>query len=518
MSYRLSGTLSSLAGHWPPAAVTAALPALTAYCLLPTPFLPCYNPAVWQRWLNSFPELQLLDLDIGRGRPELRSLAVLPPLAVALMLHDERALRSIISHLIAGDFVNAAELAQRESDGGSLLPDVHLLAGACRLAEGRLADAAESLRKCYQSDPPPGAAARRLCPTLRLLLRLSPCLLLPLYPNSYGAGMLYAVALWRSCQLGEALEVAREMTSQWGLNDELKLLAGQMQIERGELEQAIQTLSASEETQHDSVELARCFYLAYAHYLREEYRSAARALIGAIRTVQEVNPHLHARARLLLAELYERNGLPLPALRESGHVLPEEVPGDVAHTVLEREERWVTQLGLLSDSEIEHMAHADDYQMYIPDIATPRAAYSPLDTTRDPMKNLAPRERSWLKRQAEERRIADYRAAAARGETIRPRDVTALSGAALDFRSRVTAAQRWWPSRRQALEEAQPRERLARQEASQVAQLTFDFCGLKEEIQFMLAGEKRAAMLGVMVTAIVFIGLGLWILRSCVYF
>lgn len=472
---------------------------------------------MWQRWLNSFPELQLLDLDVGREREERRSLITLAPLTLWVMPHDERALHRILSLLSANDQAGAAMLADRESDGGSLLPDIHLLAGALRLAEGRVADAADCLRRCYLSDPPPGAAVRRLSPHLRLLLRVSPCLLLPLYPNAYGAAMLYATALKLSGHSGEALEVAREMIKQWGLNDELLLLAGQMMIERGELEAALELFGRGEPLQHDAVELARCLYQAYAHFLREEYRSAVRVLVAAVRTVHEVNPHLHARARLLLADLYERNGLPLSALRESGHVLADEVPGDVAKVMLERETRWVTELTLLSDAEIERLANADDYQMYMPDAGRPRAAYSPLDSSRTPLKDIKPREQSWLKRQAEERKIAEYRAAAARGEVVRPRDVLPLSGAALDFRSRIAAVQRWWPERRQGLEFAAPRERLAHGSPAEVGHLRFDFCGAREDDTPQLAGEKRVQLLGALSLAVALVGLVLWLLRSCVY-
>jgi hypothetical protein len=307
------------------------------------------------------------------------------------------------------------------------------------------------------------------------------------------------------------------MRKEWGLNDEVKLLAGQIQLDRGQTEQAIEILTAAEETQRDAVELARCLYLAYAHFEREEYRSAARALTSALRTVREVNPHLHARARLLLAELYERNGLTLSALRESARVMPDEVPGDIAQAMLEREERWVTQLSYLKDGEIERMAHADDYQMYIPDTPTPKAAYSPLSTSRDPVKGLKPKAQSWLKRQQEERRIAEYRTAVARGESVRPQESTQLSGAALDVRSRIGAVHKWWPARRQILEDARPRERLARQEATAVGHLRFDFCGAPSEEHYLLAGEKRANVLGVMAGSIGLAALGLCLVRSCVY-
>lgn len=472
---------------------------------------------MWNRWLNSYPELSLLDLDVGRGQREQRALQHSGLLVHVLMPYDEKVLQLCLSRLVEHDAISAAALAAREADKGALLPDIHLLAGAFHLAEGRLADAADQLQRCYQTEPEPGLALRRLLPSLRFLVRLAPCLLVPVYPGAYGAALLYAITLTRSGQSGEALEVMREMVSRWGLFDELKLLSGQIYLERGQLDQAVKALAVSEQTERDALEVSRALYLAYAHYQLEEYRSAARALAPALHVVSDVNVHLFARARLMLAELYERNGLLLNALRESGRVEPNEVPAEVAATMLAREERWVAELGLLSNAEIERLAHADSYQLYIPDQAKPRAAYSPLDTSRNVAKQLKPVAMSWIKRRQEQRIIDEYREALARGETVKPPGDRGLTAAGGEMKSRIAAAERWWVSRRQELSQARPSEKLARQDPTTVGHLRFDFCGWRNAPANKLVGEKRVHMLTALAVASLLIFLCLWVLQTCVY-
>jgi len=461
--------------------------------------------------------MQLLDLDVGRGQREQRTLQRAGLLTHVLMPYDEKVLQMCLLRLIEHDEISAAGLVIREAARGALLPDLHLLAGAFHLAEGRLADAAGQLVRCYQSDPEPGLAIRRMLPSLRFLVRLAPCVLVPLYPNAYGAALIYAVTLSRTGQSGEALEVVRDMVSRWGLFDELKLLAGLIHLQRGHIDRAVKALTVSEQTERDALELSRALYLAYAHFQLEEYRSAARALGSVMHVVRDANPHLHARARLLLSELYERNGLLLNALRESGRVEPNEVPADVTAIMLEREERWITELGLLSNAELERMAHADTYLMYVPDAVQPRPAYSPLDTSRNIAKQLKPRAMSWIKRRQEQRTIDAYREALARGESVEPPGAAGLSPAGAELKSRIGAAERWWVSRRQALVDARPSDKLARQDPLAVGHLRFDFCGARTAPPEKLVGEKRAQMLTALLGASLLIFVCLWLLQTCVY-
>lgn len=471
---------------------------------------------MWEWWLSSYPEMRLLDLDVGRGQQESRELHSAGLLTHLLMPHDEKILQVCLQRMAEHDAQAAAGLTIREAERGALLPDIDLLAGAFCLAEGRLGDAVDRLAQCYQSEPEPGLAIRRMYPSLRFLLRVTPCVLLPLYPNAYGAEVLYAVALWRDGQTGEALEVLRDMSGRWGLFDELRLIGGIIHLERGSLERAIGALSVGEVTERDALELTRALYLAYAHFKREEFRSAARAVMPAMQTVTDINEHLRARCQLLLAELYERNGLLLNALRESGRVPPEDVPGTIAAQMLAREERWLTELTLLSNAELERLARADTYQIYVPDASAPRPLYSSLDTSRDPGKGLKPREMSWLKRQAEERQITAYRAALARGETATLKGDRGLSAAGAEIKAKIGAAERWWPTRRQVLQAARPQEYLAHTDPQAVSHLRFDFNGSRRPPRRLLQGEKRARLVSVMAGASLLIFLGLWLLQTCV--
>lgn len=473
---------------------------------------------MWQRWLASYPDLELLDLDVGRGKEEFRSRRALSGLSVLLMPGDERALLHCLAALAQNDWTTAAIIAEREAQGNSLQTDIHMLAGALLLGQGRCAEAVLPLERCFKSEGPTGSPTRRLYPGLRILLRISPCLLMPLYPSPYAAALMYAVALWHSGSLAGALDVLRDMTSLWGLYDELKIVAGQIHLERGEYGKALAVLATQEAVERDALELTRCLHEAYAYYMREEYRSAARVLGGAVKTVRDVNPLLSARARLLLAECCERNGLLLDALRESAHVAVDEVPGQIAALMREREERWVTELGLLGTAEVERLARADNYQVYLPDHAANSVSdYSLLDTTRDPLKQLKPKEASWLKRQAEERKIAALQARAARGETVSKLIEHPLTALGRETRQSIATAQRWWPGRQAELAAAAPRERLAKQSALDVGHVRFDYCGVRETESYMFLGEKRAATTLAIAGGALGLGLVLWALRACVY-
>jgi len=473
---------------------------------------------VWKRWLASYPELPLLELDVGYGQEPDRRLRRPDILARVLLPHDERVLLNCLQLLVDAEYVRAAVLAINEYKSGTLLPDNDLLAGAFFLAQGQLAEACTALDRCYRADPPPGDRIRHLCPSLRLLLRISPCQLLPLYPNAYGTALMYAVALWRSGQGAEALEVLREMSMNWGLYDEIKLVAGQIHLERGRVDRAQRALVVGEDTKRDALELARNFYLAYAHYLSGEYRTATRVLKPALILVKHVNPHLHARARLLMSACYEQAGSMLEALRESARVAADEVPYFVAAEMLKREQRLVTTLGLASPAEVERLALQDSYYMYQPD-APPaqKQLYSALDISRDPLDQLQVTEMSWRKRQIEEQQIAALKAAAARGEDVHSPWVQVATAKGQDIQARIKRAEQWWPSRRQALETAPSREQFAREDASKVGHLRFDFCGSWAAPATQLQGERYARLLSMAAGAVLLLGIGLWFIRCAVY-
>lgn len=478
---------------------------------------------MFERWLASYPELELLDLDVKPGSRELRGGSRLVPLAQAMLTPPERALVSCLSLLASGDAVRASYIAYEQERAGCLLSDLHLLAGAFHLAEGQNVAALEPLEKCYRLSiddsapgPPPGVSTRRLFPTLRILARVCPTLLLPLYPNEYAVGVLYAVALLNTDQAAAALEVLREMVKEHGLNDELKLLGGLAHLARGDHKAAIAALSAPDETQRDSVEFARCFYLAWAHYLDGKYRLAIRELQPAMLLVKELNPHLHARAALLLADCFARRGLLLHALRTSGRVYPDEVPGYVAVQMLHKESDWIDTLSHLDNLDLERLARADDYTLEVPQEA-PRLVSSKLDVHKNPLDDLKPTEMSWVKRRAEEAEISQLKDAHERGIPLPQVIDRRLSGEALELKIAIGRAQQWWPGRREALSGAGERMRLAQESRGAIGHVRFDFCGERPAPHFYLAGERRAQIVLSAAGAAALIAIGLTVMHSLVY-
>ncbi len=472
---------------------------------------------MWDRWLSSYPELRLLDLDIGSTQTEFRSPASMPWIAKTLLPYDERTLLLCLTYIADGDMGNASALATSEARKGSLLPDIHLLAGAFYLSESRFDEASRELLHCYQREDNCGENIRRIFPSLRFLVRVSPCTLAPFYPNLFGASIMYAYALWLDGEPGEALEVLREMVEKWGVFDEIRLLAGQIHLGLENPEKALKALSTTEDVKRDALELARNLYLAQAYAKFGKYRNAARGLSPSLDLAKEVNPHLQARARLMLADCFERNGLLIEALRQSAHVAPDEVPGFIAAEMLAKEERWVTELADMNGNEIERMANVDLFQMYTEDRQSKVKELHPLHTTRDPLKKMKPKEISWRKRVKEEASIADYKASVAMGKTVAQLEPQSLSENAVELKLRIGKAKLWWPTRKASLAEVRPRESLARPDAKDVSHLRFDFQGTRERPRKKLVGEKRGALVSSVLGAALLIAIVLGVLRACVY-
>lgn len=465
--------------------------------------------------MQSYPELDFLNVDASNHAETRRQLHQIGMLAEMLLTYDEKQVFRCLSDLVAGDETAAAERAVSAARRGALRPDIYLLAGAFQLAYGQLTDAADSLRRCFDVDPEPGMMIRRLCPWLRIQLRIAPCVLLPVYPNAYGVTMMYAIALWRSGAEGEALEVMRYAVDTWGVNDEIRVIAGGIHLQRHDWERAVKALKTPEVTEQDSLELMRAMNLAWGSMQLEEYRKGARELIAALGMVKADNAALKARARQVLAGCYEHAGLLLDALRESGRVKPHDLPGYMADWVLAREERWVAELGLLTERELERMARADAYQMYVPEQVKERTLFSKLDTSRQVVEKLKPTAKSWRDRQVQERQINRIKAAAARGESVSLPGVSRLSDAAQDLKIRIGKAGMWWPSRRDALSRVRGNDYLARENPASVGHARYDYIGTREPPHYRLAGEKRAALLSWLALASVGIFILLLGLRSC---
>ncbi len=478
---------------------------------------------MFERWLASYPELDLLDLDIKPGRAQQRSAARLFPLSRFMLSPSERALLACLELLASGDAVRASYIAIEQHKSGTLLPDLDLLAGCFYLADGQAVAALEPLAKAYRqvSDedtprPSPGIATRRVFPALRILARVCPVMLLPLYPNEYAVGVLYSMALMHTDQYAAALEVLRELSKEFGLNDELKLLGGMCHLGRADVNAALSALSAPEHTQHDSVEYARCLYLAFANFQAGKYRAAIRELQPALMLTGDVNAHLHARAALLLAECFARQGLALNALRASGRVQVDEVPGYVAAEMLRREQDWISELSELDHFQLERLAKADGFTFELPTDA-PILVSHKLDVHRNPLADLRPTEMSWVKRREEISQIEQLKEAQERGLPLPKLSERSLSHEARELKVAILRAQQWWPGRREALAGASARMRLAQESPLAVGHVRFDFCGERGAPNYWLPGERRAQLTASVAGAAVLIGLGLTVLRGMVY-
>jgi tetratricopeptide (TPR) repeat protein len=475
---------------------------------------------MWDNWIFSHPDLSLITLDVGRGQSENRSRNHVTRLVEVLMPHDERQLLRGLDYLANGKSSAAAAVLTEASRIGTFSTDIHLLAGAFELARGRNEEARMALEQCVKDEEHCGDKIRRIYPGLRILLRITPCVLLPVQPNDYGAGLMLAVALRNLGEHGAALEQVRELIARYGLNDELRLLGAQLLIQRGELDRAIQTLRGVQNMEEDAVALDQALLLAYALREREKYHDAARGLTKAVRGIRGVNQHLQARCKLLLAELYDRCELPFEALAISSEVPANAMPPVVARAQQQREDRWLTEVQHMSHAELERMSRVNTYMMYIPDSSEfddPNKV-SKFDIHRDPVAALKTREMSWFRRRADEQRISEYQAAVARGDSRRPPIENPLSGPGLQLKSRIRNAEQWWPGRSQALSAAlSGGDGLEFGNASAVGHVLFDFCSMHEGSSLVLEGEFRSRLLSAFGGAVLLIGIVLYVLRLGIY-
>jgi tetratricopeptide (TPR) repeat protein len=486
---------------------------------------------MWQEWLATFPEMQLLSLDIGGGGPERRWAHPIPLLAQRLLSPVEGALVEALALLAVDNFSGCGLACRRSLELGIKHPDLLLVASACALHEGRCEEAREFLAEVYlrvQGGEEPrlsgplqdtdsgiiGVGIRRLYPALRFVVRITPAQLLPVHPSPYGAALLYAVALNACGERQNALSVLREMAAQFGLHDELRIMAAGIHLAEGNLDAAYGSLVHSECAHQDALEFTRSFYLAYCLERLGKPRQAAQELGRALRTIQGVNPQTEARARLLAAELYHRSGLPLDALRESGSVDAEQLPQPIAAEVLRQEEAWLAELEGLPAAELERLAKADVFQAYIPDPAEATRATRKLDISRDPLSQIARPGMSWAEQQRHEQQLVEARAAMERGE-VAVMALPKLSPEAADIQRRIVKASEWWPQRRNELLMALPRPELLMTDSAHSGHLRFDYRG-RRELEFTpLQGEHRAAEIVRWAGIVALLGVVLVAVRTC---
>jgi tetratricopeptide (TPR) repeat protein len=455
---------------------------------------------MWAQWLSTFPDVRVLPLDLGGGGPEDRRPPAIPQLAGLLLSRDERVLLTALAALATGTDFEAVAVLRSALDQGSLDPDVRFLAAACELGAGNPPAALDLLGELYlhaggdQRHPAIGETLRHIYPALRCLVRITPTQLLPVYPSPYGAALLYAVALDACGQCEKALQVLREMVPLYGLLDELRIMAARIHVSLNNLDTARTALEHADCSEPDALEFTRSFYLAYCLYCEEHCAKAAQLLGRVVRTMPAVNAHSLARARLLLADCYGRCGLLLDALQTSGAVDPALLPTDAARLVLAREERWLTELGELSAPELERLAGADSYQVFVPE-GRPVEGRSRLNTSHDPLASHQPRALSWAQRRREEEDYAAARSALERGEEVPSKFQPQLSSGASALRRSIAAAGTQWPERRRGLASAPGAAEVSQYVMAQARHVRFDFRGNRPPSLRPLQGERRAAQL-----------------------
>jgi hypothetical protein len=478
---------------------------------------------VLEQWLSSCPELELIALDIAPGRADDRRTVALSPWALRFAGGAEHALLKCLENIAYGNNARALDAALAARGEAREFPDLHLLAGALLLAAGQSAAATEPLRSAYdvafaeggqRHSEPLGSPTRRLYPQLRLLLRLAPTQLLPLYPDSYAAGLMLATALRFSGHSSDALDVLREVGAEFGYNDELRLVAAQILLQCRDADKAAEVIAESQAAERDALDLVRATYLALAHLQQGDLRAAAHALRASVLHTEDANPQTQARARLTLAQIYGRAGIPLEALRHSALLAAAELPADVARWLSVQEAEWVNQLAQLDPLALEQQARADLVTLHIPT----REEVLDLDDkrvhvgSRDPLADLRATEMSWVKRREEEQQIDKLRSAAARGHAV-SLGTPQLSPAAKALRRSIEQAQEWWQTRPGELLLSGGPE-LARP-CPDCAHLRFDLRGNRAAPVYNLPGERRLERVSWVVTAALVILLALTVLRAC---
>jgi tetratricopeptide (TPR) repeat protein len=477
---------------------------------------------VLERWLQNCPELDHVALDVAPGKPIGPTRASVFAPALRLRSPEERLLMACLDYIAAGNIAYALEAARQAPLEGNQIPDLHLLAGALLLAEGRSDEALTPLQKAYvhamtppgeQRGEPLGQPSRRLYPFMRILLRIAPSQLLPLYVDSYAAALLYTVALWHTGSAGEALEVLRECAKEFALNDELRVIAGQLNLARADAQKAAAALAEPPSTEHDALDLTRTIFLALAHLQLGHTREAVRELRPAVLHTGHVNPQTSARARLTLAQVYASAGMPMEALRHSGVVPPAELPQPVAEWVAECEAQWVREVSELRETDLERMARADGVTLAIPEAGEVLKLESrKLAIARNPLDELKPTEISWARRREQEQQIGAIKAAIARGEYVTLGEPEYTSEAR-NFLHSVQRMQDWWPRRQQELRMHGPDSLL--RDPRDCAHVRFDFRGTRAAPLYNLPCERRMAQIAWAAGAASVILLVLFLMHAC---
>jgi tetratricopeptide (TPR) repeat protein len=237
------------------------------------------------------------------------SLTLLPP--------EDKMLRRALGAMERYDTMEAERILASSLGLSPGHPNTCVLSGFLALASCNYEQAADLLQMARGLVTETGILIRKLCPTLRFLIRISRFQFFPAYPDYYGTTLALAVAQGKLGKYDGAVETLREMTSFFGWRDEMRIIAAEIALAQGNVEAAGQHLDAESRHSRDDLDVTLHILQALAAFEVGEYHEAAILLRSDIVYVREQNPYLTTVAKFIYSHALEEDGLPVLALRES---------------------------------------------------------------------------------------------------------------------------------------------------------------------------------------------------------
>jgi tetratricopeptide (TPR) repeat protein len=229
----------------------------------------------------------------------------------------DKALRSALGAMERYDTIEAERILTSILSANTGYPNACVLKGFLAVASCNYDQAVDLLRMARSLATDTGLLIRKLCPTLRFLLRISRFQFFPVYPDYYGATLALAVTLGKLGQYDNAVQILREMTSFFGWRDEMRIIAGEIALAQGNAEAAAKHLDAESRHSRDDLDVTMHILQAIAAMEQGRSHDAAILLRSDVAYVREHNEYLTTAAKFIYSHALEEDGLPVLAVRES---------------------------------------------------------------------------------------------------------------------------------------------------------------------------------------------------------
>lgn len=240
---------------------------------------------------------------------------------VLMMLKPpDKLLRKALAAMEQYDGMEARRLVGAVLAQSPAHPDASALAGFFALGRCEYPAAVEMLRQARVLHAAAGMLTRKLCPTLRFLIRISRFQFFPVYPDYYGVSLALAIALGKTGKGDEAVQVLREITSFFGWREEMRIIAGEIALASGDFEAASEHLTTEHIGYRDDLDLTFHILKALADMEIGKHHSAAMILRSDAVYTRDRNRYLTTIAKIIYSHALEEDGLPLLALRESAAI------------------------------------------------------------------------------------------------------------------------------------------------------------------------------------------------------